>query len=103
MKKKEEDAPPDLFDLLYKFGLSIFCDDSPDFPELISHWGKEPGKHGVLKGTTMPNLPPHPHHWTLGAVIMGGAAIGKIIYALNTSQLAQETLGEKTQGEHNGE
>ncbi len=99
MKKKLEEEPSDPFDVLYKLGLLIFCDDAPDFPEVISHWGKNPGKHGVLKGTTMPNLPPHPHHWIAGAVIMGGAAIGKVFYALETSRIAQETLS----GENNGE
>lgn len=91
MTEKEEE-PIDPFNALYELGLMIFCDDAPDFPEVISTWGKEPGKHGVLKGTTMPDLPPHPHHWIAGALIMASSVVGKIFYALESSRLAREEL-----------
>jgi hypothetical protein len=83
-----------VFSELYRFGLAIFCDDAPDFPELWSTWGKTPGKHGALKGQTMPDLPPHPHHWTLGAGIMLAAALGKVYFAVNASEADRERLSE---------
>ena len=92
-EKKEENLDP--FSTLYELGLAVFVDDAPDFPEIISTWGKEPGKHGVLKGTTMPDLPPHPHHWVVGALIMGGSLLGKIFYALESTKLAEEHLTSK--------
>lgn len=91
-KEEEKEAASDPFSALYELGLAIFVDDAPDFPEIVSKWGKEPGKHGVLKGTTMPDLPPHPHHWIIGAVIMGGSLLGKIFYALESAKLAEEHL-----------
>jgi hypothetical protein len=86
---EDEDEPTDFFSELYKFGLAIFCDDAPDFPEIISHWGKEPGKHGILKGQTMPDLPAHVHHWVLGALIMASATFGKVYFALDSRQEEQ--------------
>lgn len=91
-KEDEEDEPTDIFSELYRLGLAIFCDDAPDFPEVISNWGKEPGKHGVLKGSTMPNLPPHPHHWILGLFIMVGAAAGKVVVAVESSRQVFEAV-----------
>lgn len=91
VEKDEEKKDP--FSAIYELGLAIFCDDAPDFPEIISTWGKEPGKHGVLKGMTMPELPPHPHHWVLGAAIMASSLLGKIFYAFESARLAEEHLG----------
>jgi len=89
---EEEEEFKNPFDALYELGLLIFADDAPDFPEIISTWGKEPGKHGVLKGRTMPELPPHPHHWIYGALLMMGSVAGKIWYALDSSHKAKETF-----------
>lgn len=91
---EEEDTFKDPLEALYYLGLAIFCDDSPDFPEVISHWGKTPGKHGVLKGTTMPNLPTHPHHWVLGALLMAGAAVGKVVTAVQSMIEVVEAVEE---------
>lgn len=91
-KLEDEDEPGDLFSELYRVGLAILVDDAPDFPELISTWGKEPGKHGVLKDQTMPDLPPHPHHWVIGALIMLGSAVGKIVYAVDSSRQLNEIV-----------
>jgi len=91
-KSGESEESLDPFSALYELGLLIFVDDAPDFPEILSTWGKEPGKHGVLKGTTMPDLPPHPHHWIAGAVIMASSVLGKIFYALESTKLAEEHL-----------
>lgn len=92
---KKDEGFKDPFNVLYELGLAIFCDDAPDFPEVISHWGKEPGKHGVLKGKTMPNLPPHLHHWTAGALLMAAVAIGKVYVAVTASESAQKYLGNE--------
>jgi len=92
-EKTEESLDP--FSALYELGLAIFVDDAPDFPEIVSTWGKEPGKHGVLKGMSVPDLPAHPHHWIAGAVIMASSLLGKIFYALQSSQLAEEHLISK--------
>lgn len=51
-------------------GSFLVMDDVSDFGEIISTWGKEPGRHGILKGETMPWLPTHIHHWLLGIIIM---------------------------------
>jgi len=96
MADEEENADAlDPFSAIYELGLAIFVDDAPDFPELISTWGKEPGKHGVLKGRTMPDLPTHPHHWVIGAVIMAGSLLGKICYAVESVKLAEEHLSSQ--------
>jgi hypothetical protein len=87
----EEEPFKDPFDALYHLGLAIFCDDAPDFPQVVSTWGKEPGKHGVLKGQTMPDLPPHPHHWLIGALIMAGSAAAKVYVALEGGAPLLET------------
>jgi len=94
-RAKEEDEFKDPFDILYQLGLLIFADDAPDFPEIISTWGKEPGRHGVLKGTTMPDLPPHVHHWVLGAFLMSASAIGKVWFALDSARRASELFQPK--------
>mgnify|MGYP001054803844 CR=1 FL=1 len=88
-EQEETEETLDPFRAMYELGLLIFCDDAPDFPEVISIWGKEPGKHGVLKGMTMPDLPTHPHHWTIGALIMAGSVLGKLYYALESAKLAK--------------
>jgi len=88
----EEDEFKGPFDWLYEIGLAIFADDAPDFPEVISTWGKEPGKHGVLKGSAMPWLPPHIHHWVAGVVIMAGSAVGKVLYGLECSRQLNEAV-----------
>lgn len=85
----------DPFDALYEVGLCVFCDDAPDFPEVVSNWGKEPGKHGVLKGQTMPDLPPHPHHWVLGALLMAAAAGGKIWAMLQPNEEVEQAEEEE--------
>ena len=82
---RDEEEPEDLLSELYRVGLAIFCDDAQDFPEVVSTWGKEPGKHGVLKGQTMPDLPPHLHHWIYGAFLMVTAAAAKVGMALASS------------------
>jgi len=94
MSKTEEEFK-DPFDVLYELGLLIFADDAPDFPEVISTWGKEPGRHGVLKGMTMPELPTHVHHWVFGALLMSASAIGKVWFALDSAKRASEMLQPK--------
>jgi len=94
-EEKDQDETTDIFSELYRLGLLIFCDDAPDFPEIISTWGKEPGRHGVLKGTTMPNLPPHPHHWIVGALIMSASALGKVWFAFDSARRASELIQPK--------
>jgi hypothetical protein len=90
--EEDEDIFKDPFEALYELGLAIFTDDAPDFPEVISTWGKEPGKHGVLKGSTIPWLPPHIHHWVAGVVIMAGSAVGKVLYGLECGRQINEAV-----------
>jgi len=90
-----EAEPSDIFSELYRIGLAIFCDDAPDFPEVISTWGKEPGKHGALTGVRMPDLPAHPHHWIFGALIMLSSAAGKVYCALESSRQLTEIVVQK--------
>lgn len=51
-------------------GSFLVFDDVHDFGEIISTWGKTPGKHGILKGVAMPWLPPHVHHWLIGIIVL---------------------------------
>lgn len=95
-KGEEEFKGP--LDVLFELGLLIFADDSPDFPELIQtkRGITEPGTHGIFKGMQFPYLPPHPHHWIYGALIMLGSAAGKIWVALDSARRASELFGQES-------
>jgi hypothetical protein len=65
-------------------GSFLVMDDVSDFGEIISTWGKEPGRHGVLRGMTMPDLPPHMHHWLFGVILL---ILGAFLLALGLALL----------------
>jgi len=93
-KDENEDVFTDPFEALYELGLAIFADDAQDFPEIIQakEGITEPGRFGILKGMQFSGMPPHPHHWIFGALIMAGSAVGKVLYALDCSRQLNEAV-----------
>lgn len=76
---------------LIAFGLGAFLmiDDAHDAFKMelsTSTTPGEPGKHGVLRGVTIPGLGPHIHHWWIGIllVILGIIllAVGVVLWML---------------------
>lgn len=55
---------------LFAIGAFLMLDDAQDAFKLESTWGKEPGKHGVLRGVAIPGLGPHIHHWMIGLLLV---------------------------------
>lgn len=60
--------------ILFGVGAFLMIDDAPDAFKLeLSEYGQDsygPGRHGILKGVSMPGLPPHPHHWLIGFILV---------------------------------
>jgi hypothetical protein len=75
--------------ILFGVGAFLMLDDAPDAfkLELSKTRGvTEPGTHGILRGMQFPWMPPHPHHWLIGilVVILGIIllAVGVILWLL---------------------
>lgn len=72
--------------ILFGIGAALMLDDAQDAFKIVSTWGKEPGKHGILKGVALPGLPTHIHHWWIGIllVILGIVlmALGAVLWML---------------------
>lgn len=64
---------------LFGLGAFLMLDDAQDAFKIVSTWGKEPGKHGILRGVAIPGLGPHIHHWWIGIILV---ILGIILMAL---------------------
>lgn len=55
---------------LFAIGAFLMLDDAQDAFKIVSTYGKEPGKHGILRGVAIPGLGPHIHHWMIGLFLV---------------------------------
>lgn len=74
---------------LFGLGAFLMVDDAHDAFKMelsTSTTPGEPGKHGILRGVTIPGLGPHIHHWWIGIllVILGIVllAVGVVLWML---------------------
>ncbi len=66
--------------ICFGIGAVLMIDDAQDaFKMELSTYGDKPGKHGILRGITIPGLGPHIHHWWLGILLV---ILGIILLAL---------------------
>jgi len=57
--------------ILFGVGAFLMIDDAADAFKLeLSTYGDQPGKHGILRGVAIPELPPHIHHWWIGMLLV---------------------------------
>ncbi len=56
--------------ILFGVGAFLMLDDAQDAFKIVSTYGEKPGKHGILRGVTIPGLGPHIHHWLVGLLLV---------------------------------